>query len=641
MRQSRRFASTIVGALGALVTTAVTATALTAMAQSLMAPSAGAEETLTVISTTVTGYPDVRMVVAAPASLGEQVLTDGAFRITEGGQGRAAHVVPLPADQIELALAIDTSGSMAGSPLAAAKAAARSFLAQLPANVPVSVIGFGASPKVVSTRSSNRAAQASAINSLTAGGETALYDALGASLSQLPSGSGTRRAIVLLTDGGDTASAGSLDATASALAAAGVSLFAVELSTAESNPAALARLTSATGGRVVPASNPTALAGAFDSLARQLVRQYAVSYSSGASGPTDVDVSLDTQGVRASTRLRLELPAAAPTSQPKPATPAPRPAASILGVRGDWALVAGAGLCGLALLVLLLVLFGPRVPRARGLVGRPRSIGLAEAADRAEALADRLLRRRGGVASVSDALETAGLDVRAGELFLAVIAVDLLAFTAGWTLLGHIAGVLLLVAVPLMSRLALDVMARRRRRRFADQLGETLQILAGSLRAGHGLSQGIDTVAREAESPTSEEIRRLAVETRLGRDLVEALAALADRMASEDFKWVVQAIEIQRDVGGDLAEVLDSVAGTIRDRTRIRRQVSALSAEGRMSAWVLMILPFGLAAVMAVTNPAYLSPLFGSGTGYTLLAVAAALLVAGGLWLRKIVKPIF
>jgi tight adherence protein B len=193
----------------------------------------------------------------------------------------------------------------------------------------------------------------------------------------------------------------------------------------------------------------------------------------------------------------------------------------------------------------------------------------------------------------------------------------------------------------MVARLGLDVLARQRRKKFADQLAETLQILAGTLRAGHGLSQGFDTVAREAEAPTAEEIRRLSIETRLGRDLVDGLKSLADRMESEDFRWVAQAIEIQRDVGGDLAEVLDSVASTIRDRTRIRRQVAALSAEGRMSALVLMILPFALGGVMAVSNPDYVRPLFGSAKGYQLLAIGAALLAAGGLWLRRIVKPAF
>ncbi len=599
---------------------------------------ARADEALTVVSSDVSAYPDVRMVVAAPAQLGDQVLTDGAFRVTEGGQFRPARVVPLAADQLQVALAIDTSGSMVGAPLAAAKAAARSFLAQLPASVPVSVVGFGATSKVVSARSSDRAAQVAAVAGLIATGQTALYDALAASLTQLPADAGSQRVVVLLTDGGDTASAASLTATAAALAAARVPLYAVELLTSESNAGALRQLTSASGGRVVPASDPTALAGAFDVIAKQLVRQYSVTYVSQARGATDIDVVVEAQGVRAVARPHLELPAAL---APSPTTLVPArsaPASSPLGV---WALVAGGGLCGAALLVLLLLSLGERTPRARGLVSRRPGPGLAEAADRAEAVADKVLRRSGGVASVAGALEAAGIDIRPGELLLGVVAADLVLLGAAWALLSPLSGVILAAVVPLLARVGLDFMARRRRKRFTEQLAETLQILAGSLRAGHGLAQGIDTVAREAESPTAEEIRRMALETRLGRDFVEALTALADRMVSEDFKWVVQAIEIQRDVGGDLAEVLDSVAGTIRDRTRIRRQVSALSAEGRMSAWVLMILPFGLGGIMAVTNPDYLSPLFGSGTGYKLLAVAGTLLVVGGLWLRRIVKPIF
>lgn len=610
-----------------------------------LAPAAAADEALTVVSTDVTAWPEVRLVVAAPAQLGDQVLTDAAFRVTEGGASRAVSgVEALGTDHLEVALALDTSGSMIGAPLAAAKAAARSFLAQIPATVPVSVVGFGASPAVVSPRSSDRAAQASAVDGLAARGQTALYDALNTALAQLPAaGPGIRRVVVLLTDGGDTSSAATLDATAEALAAAGVPLFAVELRTNESNPDSLARLASASGGRVAPASDPAALAGAFDAIARQLVRQYTVTYRSEAHGPTAVDVVLDAQGVRASARPQLDLPPAT-TGVPAPrpeTTTADRPTSK--APLGSWALALGGGLCGAAMLLLLLGLVGSRAPRARGLAltRTPRGRGLSGAADRAEVLGETMLRRRGGVASVSRALEAGGLDIRPGELFLAVIAADLAIVAVLAVVVGPVAAIVALLVVPTVARLGLDVLARRRRKKFTDQLAETLQVLSGTLRAGHGLSQGIDTIAREAESPTSEEIRRLSIEVRLGRDLVDALKSLADRMESDDFRWVAQAIEIQRDVGGDLAEVLDSVAGTIRDRTRIRRQVSALSAEGRMSAWVLMILPFGLGSVMAVTNPEYLSPLFGSAKGYQLLAVGAALLVGGGLWLRRIVKPAF
>lgn len=619
------------------------AVATMAMLVPLAAP-AGADEALTVVSADAGSYPDVRMVVAAPAQLGDQTLTDGAFRVVEGGQARAVHVEALPADQLEVSLVIDTSGSMAGAPLAAAKTAAQSLLSQLPATVPVSVVGFGATAKVVSARSSNRTAQAAAIAGLTAGGQTALYDALGGALAQLPAGSGSRRMIVLLTDGGDTASKTTLDATTGALGAAHVALFAVELRTSESNPAALGQLTAASGGRVVPASDPAALAAAFDAVAKQLVRQYALTYTSQASGGADVDVILETPGLRATARRHLDLPAAPAASASVPAAgaaPAPAVPAATSSSLGSWALILGSGLCGLGVLGLSLWFFGSRTPRARGLAVTRRRVGLAEAAQRAEALGDSLLRHRGGAAALGAALDAAGVDLRAGEVLVLLGAGAVVALAAGWALVGPLVGLVLGTLVVVAGRITLDVLGRRRRRQFADQLPETLQILAGSLRAGHGLAQGLDTVSREAESPTADEFRRLTIETRLGRDLVDAMSAVTERVRSEDFRWVVQAIDIQREVGGDLAEVLDNVGGTIRDRTRIRRQVSALSAEGRLSAVVLMVLPFGLAAVMSVTNRSYLGPLYQSNTGHVLLAVAAVLLAAGGVWLRRIVKPIF
>ncbi len=606
------------------------------------APAAWADETLTVVNTDVTAYPDVRVILAVPAQVGDQGLTAPVVTVTEGGQNRPVRVEALPVEGLEVALVVDTSGSMVGSPLAAAKTAAQAFLTQLPVTVPVSVIGFGASPAVVSPRSVNRSAQVAAIRALAAGGQTALYDALRTAMAQLQApGVGARRMVVLLTDGGDTASVATLDATAAAMAAAKVPLFAVELRTVESRPAALTTLTSASGGRVVPAADPAALAGAFDEVAKQLVRQYAVTYRSEANGASEIDIAVDAQGTRTSARLRLALPAA-----PAPNGATPVDDAAPVGARGpsavgDWALLVGGGLCGLSLLGLLLGYAISRTPRARGLVAPRSGMGLAGVTDRAELVGNSVLRRGNWVAPLSRALELAGVDIRPGELLVAAAAGSVVMFGIGWLLIGPLIGLVLALMVPLLARGVLRLLATRRRQKFSDQMADTLQILAGSLRAGHGLSQGIDTVAREAESPTAEEFRRLTVETRLGRDLVEALESLADRVGSEDFQWVVQAVQIQREVGGDLAAILDTVASTVRDRTRVRRQVSALSAEGRMSAWVLMILPFGLGGMMAVTNRGYLAPLFTTGTGVRLLVVGAVLLAAGGLWLRRIVKPIF
>ena len=601
-----------------------------------LAPAAGADETLTVVSTDVGAYPDVRMVMAVPTAAGDRSLTTSAVTVTEAGKSRPVTLEALPAEQLEVALVIDTSGSMQGAPLAAAKAAAQAFVQQLPTSVPVSVIGFGASPSVVSPRSTNRPAQLAAIRAMAASGQTALYDALGTALVQLQQpGAGARRMAVLLTDGGDTASATTLEATADAMAAAKVPLFAVELRTNESSPAALARLTSRSGGRVVPAADPAGLAGAFDSVARQLVRQHAVTYRSEANGATDVDVAVDLAGTRATTRVRLDLPAGAPPASGGPAVAAGAQAGD------DWPLLAGGALFGAGLLGLLLAYFLTRTPRARGLAAAKRGIALADVTDRAESVGDSLLRRRGGVAAVARTLETAGVDLRPGELLAGITAGAALLLVAGWVLIGPLAGLVLAFSVPLGARVVVHVLTVQRCNRFSEQLSDTLQILAGNLRAGHGLAQSIDTVARESDAPTNEEFRRLTIETRLGRDLVESLDALADRMGSEDFEWLVQAVQIQREVGGDLAEILDTVASTVRDRTRIRRQVSALSAEGRISAWVLMVLPFGLGAAMALTNGGYLSPLYSTATGLWLLAGGAGLLTIGGFWLRRIVKPTF
>ncbi len=199
MNPPRRFSMVALGALAALVL--------------LPGAAAAADEPLTVVSSEVGAYPDVRLVVAAPAAVGDQTLTQAAFRVVENGRSPALRVEALPADQLEVALVIDTSGSMSGAPLAAAKTAAQSFLKQLPATVPVSVIGFGASPSVVSPRSSNRPAQLAAVGGLAASGQTALYDALQTALHQLP-GTSSRRVVVLLTDGGDTTSTATLDAAA-------------------------------------------------------------------------------------------------------------------------------------------------------------------------------------------------------------------------------------------------------------------------------------------------------------------------------------------------------------------------------------------------------------------------------------------
>jgi tight adherence protein B len=297
-------------------------------------------------------------------------------------------------------------------------------------------------------------------------------------------------------------------------------------------------------------------------------------------------------------------------------------------------------MCGLAILVggYLVISPGPvRLSLARRRPGAEPGPGSLEQATTTvtQAIA-RLLGRRGTGGSGAVALELAGLKMKPQEFVLLLCAGALAAGAVGVLLAGPVAGVLLAAAVPLAAKLALGVLTSRRQRAFAGQLEDSLQLMSSGLRAGHSLLQSLDGVSQEMPQPTSEEFARIINETRVGRDMGQALDETAARTACEDFAWVANAIAINRQVGGNLAEVLDTVGGTIRERGQIRRQVKALSAEGKLSAIVLMSLPFGVAGFLMVTNPGYLAKLTESPVGYGLIAMAVVLLLVGGLWLRKV-----
>ena len=180
--------------------------------------------------------------------------------------------------------------------------------------------------------------------------------------------------------------------------------------------------------------------------------------------------------------------------------------------------------------------------------------------------------------------------------------------------------------------------AGRRQAAFADQLDDSLQLMASSLRAGHSLLRAVDAVSQDAASPTAEEFARIVNETRVGRDLSDSLDEVAERMGSEDFTWVAQAIAIHREVGGNLAEVLDAVGHTIRERNAIRRQVKALSAEGKLSAIVLGALPFAIIGFISMTNPQLPAQVHRERRWATaMLAAAVVLMLIGGFWLKKTV----
>jgi len=309
-------------------------------------------------------------------------------------------------------------------------------------------------------------------------------------------------------------------------------------------------------------------------------------------------------------------------------------------VTGTLALGVAAVLAALLLVALVVLPAGPgRVPLSRlDPSVAPTPSVLAGAGAAAGAAVERALVRRGQLVRWSAALEQAGMTTSLPDFVLLVGMSALVAGALGTVVADVVVGLLLVLLVPLAARLLVGFRAKRRRAAFADQLDDSLQLLASSLRAGHSLLRALDALSQEAEEPTAAEFARIVNETRVGRDLSDALDELAMRMGSDDFTWVAQAIAIHREVGGNLAEVLDEVGNTIRERNAIRRQVKALAAEGKLSAIVLMALPFGIGGFISLTNPGYIARFTESGLGWGMLVIAVLLLVGGGFWLKKMVS---
>jgi len=314
-------------------------------------------------------------------------------------------------------------------------------------------------------------------------------------------------------------------------------------------------------------------------------------------------------------------------------------------------LYAGCALALLALLVTVLFVIAPAQPlvpleRRRAPGAAPEVSALTRVTDRTAGVIDSVLRHSRRPPFSEHELELAGIRMQpSGFIIMVVSATTVLALVG--LLLGH-GGLwgLLLMAVfaalgPVGAKILIGMRTSRRRATFAEQLDESLALLSGGLRAGHSLLRAVDAASQETESPTAEELARVVNETRLGRDLGDALDTTAERMRSDDFKWAAQAIAINREVGGNLSEVLDQVGRTIRERNEIRRQVKALAAEGKLSAWILVLLPIAVCGFLLLTNPNYFAGFFGNLVGIAALIVAVILLVVGSIWMAAVIKVKF
>jgi len=423
---------------------------------------------------------------------------------------------------------------------------------------------------------------------------------------------------------------------------------------------ALKELAEATGGVTVP-TTAGKLEALFGVLGRNLASQYVVDLALPSGVGSEVDFRLTVQVAKGvvgeyHNERFLVGTQASPATVPVPAELPSAPALSRLESSQGRYIVAVAGFA--AILLVLFLLFGPGsgstrpyralrqrlspyslTPAISDDRARLTAFGSSEWAGRATAMAETLVRRGNLEETFLDRLEAAGLNMRVAEFVLISLGS---AFIPPLLMLILTRNFLLSVLMVLLGTVGpflwLAVLASRRQAKFDEQLPSTLQLLSGALQAGHSLQQAVDTVVHEAGDPIAAEFQRVLTEARLGRPLEEAFEAMAKRTRSVDFEWTVMAIRLQRQVGGNLAEVLSTVSQTIRDRYSLKRQIRALSAEGRLSSLILSVLPVLLFAALLVFNPQFLRPLFTTRLGIMMMAGSVLLMIFGVFWLKKITE---
>lgn len=546
-------------------------------------------------------------------------------------------------------LVVDTSGSMGAAGIAAARAAGNGYLDAVPQDVAVGLVTFAAEARVVVPPTGDRQAVRAALETMQPKGNTALYDGVLAAVGAL--GTEGERAVVVLSDGADTSSAATLDMAGSGLKAAGVSASLVSFGTAGGQRAALDQLAAVSGGTVLQADDSAQLSQAFTAAARTLVDEVTVTAQvpEGLTGKT-ADLTV-TVGAGATTAAV----AAAQVTLPRPVmdmsgTVAAQP--SVVSTDLPWLLPVVVVAAFLALFAVFAIAFSPSLVQESSSRKRSRDIerfsvspgagvSAAQAAPAAitrTALewAGRTVQRRGVEDDWRMELDRAAIPLRPHEWLIVRLSVALAGVALAvvllpwWLLTGPITGLLCWLAAGAYVR----TRARRRLKKFAEGLPDVLQLIAGSLSSGFSLPQAVDNAAKDGEQPLAGELSRALAESRLGVELEDSLDRVAERMRSTDLTWTVMAVRIAREVGGNLAEVLLSTAETMRERGRIQRQVRALSAEGRLSAYILLGLPVGITIFMVLFRRSYITPLITDPIGWV-MTVYGFLSVTVGAWVMS------
>jgi tight adherence protein B len=315
-------------------------------------------------------------------------------------------------------------------------------------------------------------------------------------------------------------------------------------------------------------------------------------------------------------------------------------------VEGLWVSSGSAVVASLAAALLLglglWLLLRPRASSTRARVAayvRPAEEEAGSTGDPTRGVLDgaaRSMQRTTWGPRLEERLDIAGIRTPPARLLAWVGLATVLALVLLGVVVGPVAAPLAF-AVPAVARSLLSRRVERARRLFSDQLPDNLQVIASAMRAGHSFSGALSVVVDDAPEPTRRELQRVVADERLGVPVEEALTVVVRRMSSKDLEQVALVAALQRQTGGNTAEVLDRVVETVRERLALRRMVRTLTAQGRLTRWVVSLLPAGLLGVMTLINPDYVSPLYTTSLGRMALIIAVVMVVCGSLVIKRIV----
>jgi tight adherence protein B len=615
---SKRFVIALVAALAAAAT---------------LVSAAAAGTGVQVTPTGKAAWPDREFVVALPSG---QRVESSRFKVLENGKPvLGTSVLPASALAGGVALVIDASDSMKGAPIRGAMYAARAFAARRNVNQQLALVTFNASNRLALPFTASQPKIEGALSKtprLAFG--THIYDAVATAVAQIQAARVQTGVVVLLSDGGDTGSTLSLEQASNLANKAHVRIYSVGLRGATFRPGSLQGLAAATGGSFSEARNTTELAQIYDQLGLKLANQYVVRYKSLLDPGTKTNVNVSVAGI-GNAKTAYIAPAAETERITQPLQNRVwRSWVSFLVV----ALLVG-GLIGMGLYLALRPTGTTVRARLSDFVSttRPAQGERDPLASRVFEGTEQSLERMRWWQSFKEDLELADIKIPPVQLLVGTLILTLFVM---WLLGTFIAGVLALLglAVPFLVRAFVKNRVEKMRRAFADQLPDNLDVVASGLRAGHSMVGGLSLVVNDAAEPSHSEFQRVIADEQLGIPLEDALGTVARRMKNRDIEQVALVSSLQRETGGNSAEVLDRVIENIRERQALRRLIRALTAQGRLSRWIVSFLPVALLLLISAINPSYMKPLFTHTSGHVILALGAVMIVAGSLVIKRIVE---